>query len=565
MTTKYTIWTLNRADSIVEGRKNQIKQLFKSMGLDCEFGDISDYYPDGIIPKYKHALMYEHGSFEEYFVPIPVKCIGSKFLEKQQGKLSEMGKKILNGIIKKYDYFDEDDETKEDFRAYWIISRNKGKLEKGGKKDDDGHIKDIKMATDYDEEHDTFLGYYSILQKHKKKTGKDNILIGYSQGSLVAHYLAFLDEYVFGETQGHVIKSIFTLGAPNYGSPVANENNSKNVAENLVKLIVTLFSRFSDKTNEKIISFLKRKLSMKKIIQIINKLMDFSHGYGFIEYRDTLITARKWLSGLYRKEGFETAFYDLSIDNYNEVNVDINHPDFKFTVLNLIHNLPIKRTYHGAIINANNRLDKFITSLNSPFFNFIVNKKSITASNEIYNKEIMSETTLDQFEDNQTIKYILDGYINGVDLVDNNNIDKNTIQYKAMTNLLVNETHIEPFAHDFVIPSFSQAFHANDRLLGNIVNVNTGHASGTLPENNYPNLEILLKNFIDRELKEISDLEEIIKNNEDENIIVKAKIIMKINEGEPFEIIAKEFNFTYENFLFLKERYLSKGLPESLN
>jgi hypothetical protein len=460
MTEKYTIWTLNRASELVENNRNDIENIFSSRGLfdsdsksiSVDFGDISTFYQEDIEPKYPHQLMFDNDKcpFEEYFVPIALKCIGQRYTMPDNQKLSE--------IVSQYNFFS----TPKNFQSYW----------QGHK--DDNVIKEVKMVTE------KFRGYYDILSEWSAVHGTKNILIGYSQGGLVALYLAYLDAHVFKE---NIIKGVISMGTPVYGSPVANPDNIGEIERELVAMFQTLISLFPDKFR-----FLKGVLTnvmtIKQIVGILEAIIFDTAitDFNYIELRKTCITARKWLTGLLPSE-FETAFHDLNIN------------DFKFpnSVLSLINNEGIGDILYGSVINGNNNLKDFIKcflsfigligfEIASYFIHIFGTRlgKNIDESNKIYNEQVLIETNLAiGLPDN--IFALLNSYPMGL-----------TDSGKEL---------LPKFAHDFVIPSVCQMPpmypKKNSGYLGYRINLEAGHATGA-SQDNYGNLKSMLKSLKER-------------------------------------------------------------------
>src|SRR5678809_1326587 len=110
------IWTLNLAGELIAGMEiSRVAHVFKLEGsapfLDCTFGERGS--------KGFHKLMNEGKDFggdptDEYFVPIPVKCIGSRY--RQARGLGGDAGLLLEGIVESYPAFFKDDDT---LRRYW--------------------------------------------------------------------------------------------------------------------------------------------------------------------------------------------------------------------------------------------------------------------------------------------------------------------------------------------------------------------------------------------------------------------------------------------------------------
>ena len=108
MAKKVTIWTLNKASELIKDKKQEIRQIFEggwfssfsNNQIECEFGERQN-------PKPSNQLMYEEDpeNYDEYFVPIPLKCIGNKIFQQDKLELDTQGQELLQGIKSNYAYF----------------------------------------------------------------------------------------------------------------------------------------------------------------------------------------------------------------------------------------------------------------------------------------------------------------------------------------------------------------------------------------------------------------------------------------------------------------------------
>src|SRR5881397_1068633 len=198
-----TIWTINRCTELLGQEDRNIQNIFSRNGA-VSFGERS-----GTGRESPRQLMPDR----EYFVPIPLKCIGGKYRNPNSAGDSA----LLQAITAAYPNQFGDGE----FGKWWTES---ARLKAP-------HVPDSlkpQMMTP------TGVGYYELIEKHE-----NNILIGYSQGGLVARYLAFLDRYVF---RRHKILAVFTVSSPNYGSPLGNPANQNFVTAGLLEVLASLVS-----------------------------------------------------------------------------------------------------------------------------------------------------------------------------------------------------------------------------------------------------------------------------------------------------------------------------------
>ncbi|MBN2012461.1 hypothetical protein JW960_24240 [candidate division KSB1 bacterium] len=435
MAETYHFWTINRATDLCEGRMDDLFNALRGGFWDRLFGkgkDITCKTGKRINGDPEYQLMTEGKDFDEYFVPIPLKCLGNKVFKLDE--VDDNARQILKGIARNYDYFSSEDDP--EFVKFWDTSANL-KLdtiiaEPFGK---------VRMTTP------AGMGYYEILEQTP-----NNILIAYSQGGLVARYLAFLDEYVFKK---NVISAIITISSPNFGSPLANPANADSITDGLRSILLTLLSLYrKDFHNLYDYTMLNFDALYTAIIEAYKDAHESGH-----EMEELLKSAIKWFSGLKGNES--SAFFDLSIGNF----------DAEFSVLSLVNAYPLTRIYEGAIISANNNLQDLLysrfgwlgdlalksTSLVKLWGNSIWD--NITAASDIYRKQIMTEQLGAHETDPIKLKLA----------------DEYHVGHKLPEGI---PARIDAFAHDVIIPSVYQALPLTDRLLGQYVNLRANHNSG---------------------------------------------------------------------------------------
>jgi len=250
---QYTLWTMNRASSLldpfIEKYIDEFKESNIIMGnrqetLDKIIKDYGNFGENAMELRrntfkrrdFSHSLMYEEGLPEdkklgesecnEYWVPIVIKTIGDfhkRWKNNPYITVDNCDTKLLKKIIdydkKKYD----DDPTRGDadyetyMQKYW---------ETGVGLDCDNRICTPFVSAEAEK---AFIGLYEILIQND-----NNILVGYSQGGLVARYLAFLDEKVFKLNK---ISAVITLQSVNYGSTQGSGKEGENIAKELVEAI----------------------------------------------------------------------------------------------------------------------------------------------------------------------------------------------------------------------------------------------------------------------------------------------------------------------------------------
>jgi len=436
----HTVWTLNDASLLLEPNKERIQNVFNIESspnpFRVKFGHRSPFNDKAKVSIHPFNLMYEdENPFSEYFVPIPLKCIGNKYANRHE--LSASGRAIMDTITTSYDYFS----TPDKFNRFW--------------NGDHEGLPKVRMMT-----HDG-LGYYSILEKTAP-----NILIGYSQGGLVARYLAFLDEYVF---EKQCITAVITIDSPNFGSPLANPENKDAIFGGLVECMLALLG--CDRRRMPLVNrIMAKSITFDGVIDAVEiALRDAQREHAAAEikrFSRVLSSAEKWLSGL--KADADSAFSDLNIATMAD--------EASASVLNLVNSYPLQRVLHGAIIGTNANLDDLVRSfqnvavsmgwgLFTKYFKILGCSlaHNIAAASKIYKEKVMLESHFDNHA--RRIAAIV-GKSN-----------------KGMTPFhAASRSRIKPHAHDFVVPSVYQLLPTGGAgYIGVRVNKHANHNSGREP------------------------------------------------------------------------------------
>lgn len=435
MIDKVTVWTLNRATDLLHEQMDDIARIFKKdADIECKPGVRKESEPN-------YHLMYEGDDYNEYFVPIALKCIGNKFMRPDD--LDDEGRELLNGIIQQFHYFHSNNH--EDFWRFW-------NHEKDMKLDPviSGPYGKVRMMTE------NGMGYYEILEQFP-----NNILIAYSQGGLVARFLAFLDEYVFKK---NVITAIITIASPNYGSPLANPSNENSIVTGFQEIFFSMLSLYSNEF-PRLYNYTTPDFSevYRGIIEAYHDAKDQDH-----EIQELLKTAIKWLSGI--KNNPNSAFDDLDIANFR----------YKHSVLNLIEKYPLKRIHYGAVLTVNNNLNDLIYStlswigdiifslINRYFGKRMLWNHSLTENfqkaSQIYNETVMKEN-------------LQGGNVAQIESEIANRFQTEYVIPKCK-NRKIKVSKIKKYAHDFIIPSAYQVLPDGDKLLGHYINEFANHNSG---------------------------------------------------------------------------------------
>jgi hypothetical protein len=426
------------------------------------------------------VLMNETSDADEYFIPIPVKCLGDPSLL----GIPAPGAATLDTILRRYgEYYQTPGGPvpPHPWYDYWDAAKQEAKRRANPRKRVFG---DLRMVSPRGE------GYYRALQLYTAAhPGTRHVVVGYSQGGLVARYLAYLDEQLFGNAG--IIHGMVTVEASNFGSPLARAANADHIAQSLA-LVAVGFAQI-DEASFPLVAAQLRDLSVKNGVGIdwLLRLLDGAllalNGNAALKQKNDklfkfLETARKWLSGLDRSpnpvfEHDESAFFDLDLGMLGEPG----------RVLHAVNNFPLQRIRHGAIAGTDDRLDSFVdaaalASVEGGPYAWILRRivpllerrfhaaliQALRIPGEAY-RPAMAEQGFDDPQGNPVPPAIagrLQDFANGISAGD---------KRYAFETLLP----IKPRAHDFVIPSVYQLIEKkSDVFLGNWVNPDASHLSG---------------------------------------------------------------------------------------
>src|SRR5438093_1709401 len=439
-----TIWTINRCTELLGQEDRNIQNIFSRNGA-VSFGERS-----GTVRESPRQLMPDR----EYFVPIPLKCIGGKYRNPNSAGDSA----LLQAITAAYPNQFGDGE----FGKWWTES---ARLKAP-------HVPDSlkpQMMTP------TGVGYYELIEKHE-----NNILIGYSQGGLVARYLAFLDRYVF---RRHKILAVFTVSSPNYGSPLGNPANQNFVTAGLLEVLASLVSfhkaRFPTlygkiDANVSFDAFYEALKAARQDAEPDEKAKPTLPAHEALPLLDTAV---KWLSGLHGDTN--TAFGEIGTNNFAK----------DLSVLSLVDdpNRP-PQVYTGSVISANSDLNEILRSLvlggrptlverirqffeemaleavrHFRIFGIQIRDNEKAASN-VYSDCVMKEAIGDNSP--EQLKKLQQLYRTGV------GVEKPLGSKGAV---------VPAFAHDYIIPSVDKMLPPDDLLLAQFVNIEASHNSGKSP------------------------------------------------------------------------------------
>jgi hypothetical protein len=317
-------------------------------------------------PSFRGELMHEghqqavdgmgKSAYDEYFMPIPLKCLGRPDYDDNGNarltafwkglirpeKQSEFLRILTPGLSENHCF----DAVLVD--GYW----KEGKRPVAGDSELAKEFSDVRMNTSPREQ----IGYYQILQQAKQKHGP-NVLIGYSQGGAVVNYLAYIDEHFVAPDKRCVAGVISVQGALR-GSTLAMSSRQEAVLNSLVQMVHALWG-------ERLLEFFAvpaglrarvdtllephHKLEVAEVVEVLDILYGLAKPDKGLSH--FIATARKWLSGLDGDK--QLAFWDLD-------SVRLNRPG---SVMEALDNHPLMDTYCGAVAGDNFHLEPLLHSV----------------------------------------------------------------------------------------------------------------------------------------------------------------------------------------------------------
>ena len=460
---KIKLWLFNRA-----------AQIFGDSKVEHMQARLGDYAFTGYHSRPEHErppgahpqdVMTSGLGLDEYFVPIPYKCLG--------GLIEEPGP---NGLFQKIKAYYERDGW--NYRDYW---------------DGEGYHGAKMFSPAYE-------GYYSMIRRDTEEQWQrhgivqKNILVGYSQGGLVGRFLSYLDEYCFQRdhpTEAGYVHGLIMIATPNFGSPLGNDANKANIARavQMIKMALfglretdgtTLFGNLEDRLThpDSLDEFWNRfDGSLLALIQDCREILTRAQAepdFLEVERVDAIQKLEaiandvyKWTTGM-RDSGKETAFYDMSILHLAE--------DDGCAVLKLVNENPLQRIPYGCILSGNADLETLINDFLPPAGAFLFSslkslqlQNVITQISDIFRAVAMQEQGPPELLSHPTIKQVTDEYKNGF-----------RENRRELASLLTDYT-VPPLQHDVIIPSSYQRIHARgDNFLGNWYS-KSNHLSGSTP------------------------------------------------------------------------------------
>ena len=465
---KKTIWCLNNAKDIVGPNQQILKEEF---GDKITFGSRIQTIWDDVMPEYaSNNLM----PWCEYFVPIAAKCIGQNF-ERHDAA----------GYIDRIRHYYKQ-KNQSDYSYFWTEECYKSR--------------GYRMITP------EFEGYYSILEKTAP-----NILIGYSQGGLVAKYLEWLDKVVYGDRG--VVAGVITISSPNCGSPIANVKNKKSILQGLIKIgLVIITGQTHDFVLDPMVDVIYGALSLfgdplTEIVDVLKKVIASLSDEG--DKYDTLIenlySMINWLGGL--QNDIDSSLFDLNIERLND----------KDSVLSIINSKYPSSAI--GIISTNNDLRELldpdaVVVMKNALLTAYDEKKASSASSAVSAESSTSASISGELDlIPRVVIALADLHYEKIQEIYTNQIMVEHINIRTSAQIIKNVTGyyddgvevlgIEKLEHDFIIPSACQLTMDNGILSPsrNRVNNLANHRSGAdakyqAGQNNFEDVREILRGMV---------------------------------------------------------------------
>jgi hypothetical protein len=497
---KLTLWLLNRITQWEVNHPGELAQALAGIGTrhdvrlgrrilsttPSEAGTV-EFIVNDTEPSFRGELMHEgyqqgvdamgKSAYDEYFMPIPLKCLGKPdYDENGNAQLTTFWKglipvekqseflKILTPQLSENHCFDPILVDQ-----YW----KEGKRPLKGDSELSKEFGDVRMNTSPREK----PGYYQVLQQAKQKHGP-NVLIGYSQGGAVANYLAYIDEHFVAPDKRCVAGVISVQGALR-GSTLAMASRQEAVLNSLVEMVQVLWGKplleffaVSPLLRERVDNLLKpgHKLEITEVVEVLDNL------YGLAKpddrFRNFISTARKWLSGLDGDK--QLAFWDLDSVRLNRAG----------SVMEALDSHPLMDTYCGAVAGANFHLEPLLRSViefrHRGVADFGVVIRGLL-QHIVHPSEVIFQTkTFDMMPEplkpaNDALSRLHSDWLSSM---------------SPEVWSIQNGESVPAQASDCVIPTASQLLRPGSgnrpKFLGNYINMDASHISGALLDNQGP-------------------------------------------------------------------------------
>lgn len=437
---KMKLWTINDTTNLLEKVKSRkkVRSLFRG---ECVFARREHNKCGGT-----GNLMPE----EEYFIPLPVKCIGDYF--DRTDELDDEGRRLLTGI-QEY-YFSR--HPGKPYQEYWE-----------GLTINDRHQK-MQSAV--------YKGYYQIIEE-QTECDKQNILIGYSLGGMVAKFLAFLDKYVFKK---NLIAGVIIVNAPVTGSPLANPENGEMIVDGAIELFfsfISFYTMYEKKGKsyagfDDFIGYMTDKIDYHHLISMLKMIGKDARELGEVDSQfETLNhgvqTFEFWLSGL--NNDCNSAFFDLNIKRSFD----------PYSVISLINDeaYPLDGIYQGVVAGTENDVRSFFRTFLAESWGSKVQFLYPFIEAVLKVQRMFGLTIYDNMKKATRI-------FRSTIMVEKETPPAGSLMEKKVRQYHegIKELGIKRRSHDFIIPTVYQIIdiEPDEWFLGNHINPHASHNSGCL-------------------------------------------------------------------------------------
>ncbi|MES1208041.1 MAG: hypothetical protein ABUS79_19065 [Pseudomonadota bacterium] len=487
---RYTLWCLNR---VARWNQHKLMGALAARGHAVRAGSRArfDRAPLGQGVTRDGVLMHEELACDEYFVPIVVKCVGDpdRFLDRFGGALTADGRARFEALRSDFPQFYPRPGSPahlRDWREYWKTFPINSAFWHVG------------MFTRTDGPH-AYAGLYEVLAQEARDNGERAVLIGYSQGGLVARFLAWMDEQLMASDE-RAVAAVITVQSPNHGSPLADGANVGNAGTGLLGAVTGLLGypiipSEDPHTHAAVEALVAGQLRVPDPQAETHPPYHF--GVGAVcalldamirdtprsrpEKADVLRTCRKWLTGLSPAKMF-TAFADL----------DPRGLDDPRSVLGRLMAAPLDQVFHGAIIGGDPSAEDLIVQQRPWWQRWLIRLLAKPSWFDDLARPF-AEIVMNEAASPEPPQSPLHAALAEL--------------YRTGLSGSAAEVTLPPFAHDFVIPAVSQALYTlghrptNVPFLGNRLNAKATHASGADPDDDacdLPFVEQMLGDLADR-------------------------------------------------------------------
>ena len=491
---KLTLWFLNRITQWEMDHEGVLGKALAGRRHDVRLGrrvekpssnpdpNLVELVANDTQPSFRGELMHEgyqqristdKNKYDEYFMPIPLKCLGSPKYDGTKPQLTPFWEQLIPAE-KQQEFLQILDPaanycfSPDVVDTYW----KEGKKAITGVSELAQEFSDVRMNTSPE----TKIGLYQILQQAKEKHGP-NVLIGYSQGGTVVNYLAYIDEHFVAPDKRCILGVVSVQGALR-GSTLAMHELQEHVLNSLVEAVHALWGErllellaVPDTVRARVDPLLqpKHKLEIGEVTSLLDLLYELAKPDN--RMREFIRTARKWVSGLSGDR--ELAFWDLDTTRLNQPG----------SVMEALQAHPLMDTYCGAVVGANFHIEPLVRAVVQNKFPSLGTLEGLVRGllrHIVHRSEdILRTQTFDMMPAPLPTP--------------NPPLEQLHQKWQSTQNpsnwMIKNGVSVSVEANDCVIPSVCQLMPpgvGSQKFLGNYVNEDASHISGALLDNTGP-------------------------------------------------------------------------------